>query len=244
LGFRFLLALALFATAIAVVVTAAAAMAGGKQLEEDYWGDRGGYCEPGLLRIDLNGTVICAVEAEDFKPIHASFMFQQADGVFNIFMTCLYEVPCGVSMIIYDYLGGATLLVASVSETVESGESRSWSFSVTGRGVAVVYVNDVFLGAFAPVILQTPGEIVASLRDLASISPYVTILAGLLIVSPTLGWMLQREWGIAGLALVGASTLLFTFVFSLTGDFAIATLVSAISGLIGLIYLVLSGGGM
>jgi hypothetical protein len=228
LSLRFFLVLAVVAIAVAVATQLAGA--------ED-------YCEPGMLKIDLNGTVICVVEVEDYKPIYASFTFQQSSGVFNISMVCLYEAPCNVSMSIYDSLEGATLLVANVSETVASGGSRLWSFNVTGRGIAVMYVNDVFLGAFAPVVLQAPDEVVANLKNLASTSPYIAILAGLLIVSPTLGWMLQREWGIAGLALVGASTLLFTFVFFLTGDAAIASLVSVISGLIGLIYLILSGGG-
>lgn len=201
------------------------------------------YCKPGMLKVDLNGTVICAVEVEDYKPIYASFVFQQSGGVFNVSMACLYKASCNVSMSVYDYVNNTASFVANVTEAVASGGIKSWSFNVTGRGVAVVYVNDVFLGAFTPVVVEAPEEVAKSLKDLASTSPYVAVLAGLLIVSPSLGWMLQREWGVAGLALVGASTLIFIFVSALTGDFVVASFVSVLSGLLGVIYLVLSGGG-
>jgi len=201
------------------------------------------YCKPGELKVDLNGTVICAVEVEDYKPIYASFVFQQSSGVFNVSMTCLYEASCNVSMSIYDYVNNTAVSIANVSDVVASGGSKSWSFSVSGKGIAVVYVNDVFLGAFTPAVVEAPEEVTKNIKDLASTSPYVAILAGLLIVSPSLGWMLQREWGIAGLALVGASTLLFIFVSALTGDVVVATFVSVLSGLLGVVYLVLSGGG-
>lgn len=201
------------------------------------------YCKPGMLKVDLNGTVICAVEVEDYKPIYASFVFQQSGGVFNVSMACLYEASCNVFMSVYDYVNNTAIFVANVTEAVASGVSKSWSFNVTGRGVAVVYVNDVFLGAFTPVVVEAPEEVAKNIKDLASTSPYVAVLAGLLIVSPPLGWMLQREWGVAGLALVGASTLIFIFVSALTGDFVVASFVSALSGLLGVIYLFLSGGG-
>jgi hypothetical protein len=201
------------------------------------------YCKPGELKVDLNGTVICAVEVEDYKPIYASFIFQQSDGVFNVSMTCLYEASCNVSMSIYDYVNSTAVSVANVTEVVESGGSRSWGFSVSGRGIAVVYVNDVFLGAFTPATVEAPEEVTKNIKDLASTSPYVAVLAGLLIVSPSLGWMLQREWGVAGLALVGASTLIFIFVSALTGDVVVASFVSVLSGLLGIVYLVLSCGG-
>jgi hypothetical protein len=201
------------------------------------------YCKPGELKVDLNGTVICAVEVEDYKPIYASFVFQQSGGVFNVSMTCLYEAACNVSMSVYDYVNNTAVSVANVSEVVASGKSKSWSFSVSGRGIAVVYVNDVFLGVFTPAVVEAPEEVTKNIRDLASMSPYVAVLAGLLIVSPSLGWMLQREWGVAGLALVGASTLIFIFVSALTGDVVVASFVSVLSGLLGIVYLVLSGGG-
>jgi len=65
LRLRFLLALLVFAVA-AVAATRVALM-------DD-------YCKPGELKVDLNGTVICAVEVEDYKPIYASFVFQQSGG--------------------------------------------------------------------------------------------------------------------------------------------------------------------
>lgn len=200
------------------------------------------YCKPGMLKVDLNGTAICAVEVEDYKPIYASFVFLQSGGVFNVSMACLYGASCNVSMSVYDYVNNTAKFVANVTEAVASGGSKSWSFNVTGRGVVVLYVNDVFLGAFAPVVVEAPKEVAKNIKNLASTSPYVAVLAGLLIVSPSLGWMLQREWGIAGLALVGASTLIFMFVSALTEDFVVASFVSVISGLLGVIYLVLSGG--
>jgi len=198
-------------------------------------------CPTGMLRIDINGTYICAVSVPSYTPSFVSLSAGQVNGTFTLNLTCLYEAGCNVNVTGFDYVDGAAVPLGSVQSSLAPGETKSWSFSVAGTGVALVYVNGDYLGAFtAPVGVGVGAG--GLLKSLASSSPFTMIAAGLLVVGVPLGWMLQKEWGTAGLALLAGSYLIYMFAYALTDDGLIASLVSVFSGLAGLFYLLVSGG--
>ena len=198
-------------------------------------------CPTGMLRIDINGTYICAVSVPSYTPSYVSLMVGQVNGTFTLNLTCLYEAGCNVNVTGYDYVNGSAVPLGSLQSSLAPGETRSWSFNVTGSGVALVYVNGDYLGAFAAPVGVGVGA-GGLLKSLASWSPFTMVVAGLLVVSVPLGWMLQKEWGTAGLALLAGSYLIYMFVYALTDDALVASLVSVFSGLAGLFYLLVSGG--
>jgi hypothetical protein len=200
-------------------------------------------CPTGMLRIDINGTYICAVSVPSYTPSYVSLMVSQVNGTFTLNLTCLYEAGCNVNVTVYDYVNGSAVPLGSVQSSLPPGETGSWSFSVNGSGVALVYVNGDYLGAFAAPVGVSVGAGVL-LKSLASSSPFIMIVTGLLVVSVPLGWMLQKEWGTAGLALLASSYLIYMFTYALTDDILVSSLVSVFSGLAGLFYLLVSGGSV
>jgi len=199
-------------------------------------------CPPGALVVNATGTFICAFEVGEYTPIFASLSLAQSGGEFMVTLTCLDSSGCRVNMTIYDYRDDTVDVVDTITAEIPAGKSETWSFSVAGRGIVEVYVNGVFLGYYTAHVVQAPTAVPSTLRDLANQDPVLTIAVGLLIVGVPLGWVMQRELGIAGLALAGASMLIYVLTLILTGSPAIATAISVVCGLIGVILVVMHGG--
>lgn len=199
-------------------------------------------CPPGALVVNTTGTFICAFEVSEYTPIFASLSLAQSGGELMVTLTCLDSSGCRVNMTIYDYRDDTVDVVDNVVAEIPAGKSETWSFSVAGRGIVEVYVNGVFLGYYTAHVVQAPTAVPSTLRDLANRDPVLTIAVGLLIVGVPLGWVMQRELGVAGLALAGASMLVYVLALILTGSPAIATAISVVCGLIGVILVVMHGG--
>jgi hypothetical protein len=199
-------------------------------------------CPPGALIVNATGTFICAVEAGNYTPIFASLSLAQSGGEFTVTLTCLDSSGCRVNMTIYDYHDNVLDTVDKVTAEIPAGKSETWSYNVTGRGIVEVYVNGALLGYYAAPVVPVPTAVPPALGDLASRDPVLTVAVGLLIVGVPLGWIMQRELGVAGLALAGASMLIYVLTLILTGSPAIATAISAVCGLIGVVLVVMHGG--
>jgi hypothetical protein len=223
-----IVALALLGATVALVMLAQSA-----------WGQS---CPPGALIVNATGTFICAVEVDDYTPIFASLSLAQHGGEFTVTLTCLDSSGCRVNMTIYDYHESGLDTVDNVVAVIQPGKSETWSFTVAGRGIAEVYVNGVFLGYYTAHVVPAPTAVPPTLRDLASQNPVLTIAVGLMIVGVPLSWVMQRELGVAGLALAGASMLVYVLALILTGSPAVATAISVVCGLIGVILVVMHGG--
>jgi hypothetical protein len=199
-------------------------------------------CPSGALIVNATGTFICAIEVGEYTPVFASLSLAQDGGEFTVTLTCLDSSGCRVNMTIYDYRDNTLDTVDTITAEIPAGKSETWSFSVAGRGVVEVYVNGVLLGFYTAHVVQAPTAVPSTLRDLAGRDPVLTIAVGLLIVGVPLGWVMQRELGVAGLALAGASMLIYVLVLILTGSPAIATAISVVCGLIGVVLVVMHGG--
>jgi hypothetical protein len=199
-------------------------------------------CPPGSLVVNATGTFICAFEVANYTPVFASLYLSQEESSFSGVLTCLVSSGCLVSIEVYDYYKGELGQVDTFTRNLRPGESVSWNYTVRGRGVVEVYVNDVFLGYYTAQIVPHPVAVPSVLSELAREHPLLTVVIGLLIVGVPLGWALQRELGLAGLALVGASMLIYVFTRVLIGDDAVAVALATVCGLVGLILIVVQGG--
>ena len=199
-------------------------------------------CPPGALVVNATGTFICAIEAGNYTPVFASLSLAQNGGEFTVTLACLDSSGCRVEMTVYDYHDNVLDTVDTITAEIPAGKSETWSYNVAGRGIVEVYVNGVFLGYYMAQVVPAPTAVPPTLRDLASRDPALTIAVGLLIVGVPLSWVMQRELGVAGLALAGASMLVYVLTLILTGSPAIATAISVVCGLIGVILVVMHGG--
>jgi hypothetical protein len=199
-------------------------------------------CPRGALVVNATGTFICAFEVSEYTPIFASLSLAQSGGELTVTLTCLDSSGCRVEMTVYDYHDNALDIVDTITAKIPAGRSETWSYSVTGRGVVEVYVNGAFLGYYAAPVAPAPTAVPPTLRDLASRDPVLTVAVGLLVVGVPLGWIMQRELGAAGLALAGASMLVYVLVLILTGSPTVATAISVVCGLIGVVLVVMHGG--
>jgi len=192
--------------------------------------------------VNATGTFICAVEIAEYTPVYVSLHLTQEENNFTVLLVCLDSVGCRVKMNIYDYYNNTLYSVSEVSVNVSSGESLSESYLVLGRGVVELTINDVYLGHYVAQVFEVPTAVPTTLRDLAGLDPVLTAVIGLIVVGVPVGWLMQRELGLAGLALAGASMLIYVLVKALTGSDPVAITLACISALIGVVLLVMHGG--
>jgi len=198
-------------------------------------------CPEGALVVNASGAFICAIRAENVSLVFASILVAQQGSNANVTLFCLYSDGCSATVYAYDLYNNSLSQVASQQVSIDAGASKTLSFSGF-RGLALfrVVINGVDMGYYTAPSAQVP-QISSALSNIASMHTMLAILAGLLIVSVPLGWSLQREWGLAGLALVGAANLIYLFVSLLTGNPLLALLVATLSAIIGVIYIIVGG---
>jgi hypothetical protein len=199
-------------------------------------------CPPGSLVVNSTGTFICAFEVANYTPVFVSLHLSQEGSSFSGVLTCLVSSGCAVSIEVYDYYEGELSRVGTVTRDLDPGESVSWSYIVRGRGVIEVRVNNVFMGYYTAQVAPHPVTVPPALRELAEQHPLLTVVIGLLVVGVPLGWVLQRELGLAGLTLAGASMLIYVLTMALTGSDAVAVALSVVCGLVGVILVTVQGG--
>jgi hypothetical protein len=198
-------------------------------------------CPEGALVINASGAFICAVRAENISLAFASIVVVQQGSSANVTLFCMYADGCSATVYAYDVYNSSLSQVAVQQVGIGAGESRMLSFSgFKGLAVFRIVVNGVDMGYYIAPQAQVP-QIASALSNIASMHTMLAILAGLLVVSVPLGWALQREWGLAGLALVGAANLIYLFVSLLTGNPLVALLVATLGVIIGVIYMVAGG---
>jgi hypothetical protein len=205
-------------------------------------GGQGGSCPPGSLVVNASGTYICALQVSDYTPVFTSLTLNQFGNVLNGSVTCLTAGGCSLNLTAYDYSGGSLTKIGSLVTNLTGGSTQSFSYECSGVGVVSLEVNDVFVGWFTPAVVNVPTAVGTTLKELASRDPMVMVVAGLLVVSVPLGWSLSREQGLSGLALAGASLIIYSFVLLLTTDVVVATLISVVSAFVGIVYVVMQGG--
>jgi len=203
----------------------------------------GQECPPGSLVVNATGAFICAFEVEEVTPVYASLHLVQEGNNFTVYFACLDVAGCNVNLKAYSYENGSLSYAGGVAQRVEKGGLAAWSFIVGGRGVVEVWVNEAFLGHYAAPAAGAPTAVSEALSELAGSSPLLTVVAGLVVVGVPLGWILQREFGTAGLALAGASMLVYLLTRSLTGSDVVSIVVAAVCGLVGVVLVVMHGGG-
>jgi len=198
-------------------------------------------CPEGALVVNASGAFICAVRAENISLVFASILVMQQNSNANVTLFCMYSDGCNATVYAYDLYNNSLSQIASQQVSIGAGASKTLSF-VGFRGLAIfrVIINGVDMGYYTAPSAQIP-QISSALSNIASMHTMLAILAGLLIVSVPLGWSLQREWGLAGLALVGAANLIYLFVSLLTGNPLLALLVATLSAIIGVIYIIVGG---
>jgi len=199
-------------------------------------------CPPGALVVNATGTFICAFEVEEYTPVFISLHLVQEGGTANLTLTCITLGGCNATIFAYDYHQGSLTPLGNSTLALGQGESRVLAYACTGTCVFGLEVNSVWLGYYTSPAVQVPKVVAEELASLASRDPLVLAVAGLLVVSVPLGWMLTRELGATGVALAATSVLLYTLVYALTGSVTVATLVSALSGLVGVVYALVQGG--
>jgi hypothetical protein len=205
-------------------------------------------CPPGYLVINGTWTYICAIPVDDYTSMYVSLSLVQVGNNFSFAIACLALDGCSVEAYVYDYYNGTLNPVDNVVAQIPRWDPRngtgvlSRSYSVNGRGVVKLTVNTAELGYYVAPAVSVPGQAQLGFAELASLSPLVAVAVGLLVVAVPLGWLLQRELGLAGLALAGCSTLLFTLVFTVTGSAIVATVISVLVGLIGVVLVISQGG--
>jgi hypothetical protein len=198
----------------------------------------------------INGTwtYICAIPVDNYTSMYVSLSLVQQGNNFSFSIACLAVDGCNVEANVYDYYNGTLSLVDTVAAQIPRWDPRnntgtlSRSYSVSGRGVVKLTVNTAELGYYVAPAVSAPEQASRGFAELASLSPLVAIAVGLLVVAVPLGWLLQRELGLAGLALAGCATLLFTLVFTVTGNAIVATVISILAGLIGIVLVISQGG--
>ena len=202
-----------------------------------------GGCPPGAVVMNSTGTYVCAANVSDYIPVFASLSLDQYGNALKANVKCLTAGGCAVNLTIYDYVNGELSLVDQ--RLVSLGEGESWEYTYrpcSGVCVARLSVNGEFLGWYVPVVAEIPTAVGSSLKELASRDPMILVVAGLLVISVPLGWVLVREQGLSGLALAGASLLIYLFTLFLTGDTVVATLISVVSAFVGILFVVIQGG--
>ena len=202
------------------------------------------YCpeEPGPV-VDPSGVYVCVGRIKVVNATFASFYLEQVEDRIVFRAVCLVYGGCKFNITVY-YINssGGLVLVGWFTERIGAGESISKTVTgVMGRGVVRVEVNDVLLGYYSPLSINIDPRVPATLRTLASLHPLLTVVAGLLVVAVPLGWLLQREFGLAGLALASMSIPVYILAYALTGEVPVAVLISTLSALIGLILLAAHG---
>jgi len=201
-------------------------------------------CPPGAVVMNATGTYVCAVNVSDYIPVFASLSLDQYGNSLKVNIKCLTAGGCVVNLTIYDYVNGELNLVDQLLG-LSLGEGESWEYTYTqcsGVCVARLSVNGEFLGWYVPVVAEIPTAVGSSLKELASRDPMILVVAGLLVISVPLGWALVREQGLSGLALAGASLLIYLFTLFLTGDTAVSALISVVSAFAGILFMVIQGG--
>lgn len=205
-------------------------------------------CPPGYLVINGTWTYICAIPVDNYTSMYVSLSLVQQGDNFSFTIVCLAVDGCDVNVSVYDYYDGALSLVDAVTARIPRWDPRSGagalsrSYSVKGRGVVKLTVNAADLGYYVAPVVSVPEQVSRGLAELASLGPLVAVAVGLLVVAVPLGWLLQRELGLAGLALAGCATLLFALVLAITNSAVVATAVSVLVGLIGVVLVVSQGG--
>jgi hypothetical protein len=199
-------------------------------------------CPPGALVVNSTGTFICAFEVANYTPVFISLYLSQEEGNFTGILTCLDSSGCRVNVTIYDYYNNTLNTIGNLNTAINAGENIAWNYTVNGRGVVEIYVNDVFMGYYVAQVVSYPTAVPSTLKDLAGQHPLLTVIIGLLVVGTPLGWILQREFGLAGLALAGASMLIYVLTRALTGSDPVAIALAVVSGLIGVVFIVMHGG--
>jgi len=192
--------------------------------------------------VNSTGTFICAVEVANYTPVFVSLYLTQEDGEFSVILVCLDSSNCRVEMTVYDYSDNTLRVVGVEVVDVTRGEKIERTYSVLGRGVIKLVVNDVYLGYYAAQSLNIPTAVPPRLRELAQLNPVLAVTVALIIIGIPLSWVMQRELGVAGLALAGASMLIYVFTRALTGSDPVAVLTAVVSCLIGLIFIIMHGG--
>jgi len=203
----------------------------------------GQECPPGSLVINATGAFVCAFEVEEVTPVYASLHLMQKGNNFTVYFACLDVADCKVNLKVYSYENGSLSYAGGVVQRVEKGGLATWSFLVDGKGVVEIWVNEAFLGYYVAPVAEVPTAVSEALSELAGSSPLFTVVAGLVVVGVPLGWILQREFGTAGLALAGASMLVYLFTRSLTGNDIVSTVMAVICGLVGVVLVIMHGGG-
>ena len=203
---------------------------------------QGGSCPPGSLVVNASGTFICALQVSDYTPVFTSLTLNQFGNSLNGSVTCLTAGGCSLNLTVYDYSGGSLTKIGSLVANLTGGSTQTFSYECSGVGIVSLEVNDVFVGWFTPAVVNVPTAVGTTLKELASRDPIVMVVAGLLVVSVPLGWSLSREQGLSGLALAGASLIIYSFVLLLTADVVVATLISVVSAFVGIVYVVMQGG--
>jgi hypothetical protein len=205
-------------------------------------------CPPGYLVINGTWTYICAIPVSNYTGMYVSLSLVQVGSNFSFAIACLTVDGCSVEVGVYDYYNGTLSPVDTVIAQIPRWDPRSGtgvlsrSYSVSGRGVVKLTVNTADLGYYVAPAVSAPEQAQRGFAELASLSPLVATAVGLLVVAVPLGWLLQRELGLAGLALAGCATLFFTLVFTVTGSVLVATVISVLAGLIGVVLVILQGG--
>jgi hypothetical protein len=205
-------------------------------------------CPPGYLVINGTWTYICAIPVSNYTSMYVSLSLVQQGNNFSFSVACLAVDGCDVKVGVYDYYNGTLSPVDTVAAQIPRWDPRngtgvlSRSYSVNGRGVVKLTVNTAELGYYVAPAVSAPEQASRGFAELASLSPLVAIAIGLLVVAVPLGWLLQRELGLAGLALAGCATLFFILVFTVTGSAIVATVISVLAGLIGIVLVISQGG--
>jgi len=199
-------------------------------------------CPPGALVVNSTGTFICAFEVANYTPVFISLYLSQEGGNFTGILACLDSSGCRINVTIYDYYNNTLNTIGNLNTAINAGENIKWNYTVNGRGIAEIYVNDVFMGYYVAQVVPYPTAVPSTLKDLAGQHPLLTVIIGLLVVGTPLGWILQRELGLAGLALAGASMLIYVLTRALTGSDPIAIALAVVSGLIGVVFIIMHGG--
>jgi len=198
-------------------------------------------CPEGALVVNASGAFICAVRAENISLVFASILVTQQGSNANVTLFCMYSDGCNATVYAYDLYNNSLGQVSTQQVSMGAGESKTLGFAgFKGLAIFRVVINGVDMGYYTAPSAQIP-QISSALSNIASMHTMLAILAGLLVVSAPLGWALQREWGLAGLALVGAANLIYLFVSLLTGNPLLALLVATLSAIIGVIYIIVGG---
>jgi len=202
------------------------------------------YCPGEGVVAEASGTYVCVSRLENFTVAFASFYLSQSGDSLTFAVYCFTVGGCKVHADVYSLNLTSRVLarVASLSFDVEEGGFAVRSVAgVAGTGVVNLTVNDVYMGFYAPLHVPVDAEVPATLRDIAGRDPLLTAVAGLLVIAVPLGWLLQRELGVAGLALAAMSMPFYTLTYALTGDVAVSMIVAALSAFVGLVLLVAYG---